>query len=372
MSLFRIGRIVICTSALVLVGYVIGGAEDAAPPSDAASYAWILDEQSHTLTTIGSQEGPDNAFFGDISDVVVEDTIIHVLGSNRMQLSATSFSGHRLAETGAEGQAPGEFLGPNVAWTTDAGQVVVHDRQGVLKYFSFDPEPAELRYMLDSTQTFFRAVSDMCRAGDRLVLYPNNQPGTPAAEGEGAEHLLLHLPFPFTSASSEARHFGARPSFLEDIEERFLGSVSRGRVHCTAQNRVLVSHLLDTRVDIYDEAAQAEGHFPFADLHAPTFEVIQYDGADWAHIQLRDSYLMSNMVSLDATRVLVQFAHYPDDWSGRNFDRSLIQHTYVLNVSDQEATFLGTTDKVFHYVTDSQYVASKRRPQPIVYVASKK
>lgn len=349
------------------------------PPEDRAAdaqintpeaYAWILDDD-HASVEIGNQQGPDNSFFGSIDNVLVQDTIVHVLDQQQKQLSATTFSGRRLAEIGSEGQGPNEFMRPHALVEGNEERVVVYDMLGTLKHFEFTYEASEPHYRLYDTRDFLRRVSNLCRTEDNLFVYPSNEPGVPTTEREGDKHLLAYLPFTFDDADTELSHFGARPSFMENVPDQFMYRVSQGKIHCTAHDRVLASHLLSSVIDIYDSSGQKIGTIHFESLQSPTFEVVRYDGRDMSTIHYDDAYEVSSMVSLDARHMLVQFAYHPVDWAGRNANEPLEQHTYVLNIRDQEATLLGTTETIFHHVTDSQYVASANVTQPMIYVGSK-
>lgn len=355
---------------LVLHGYIPENRKEDPQQNNPEAYAWILSDD-HTSVKIGSAQGPDGAFFGSVDKILVQDTVIHVLDRERKQLSATSFSGHRLAEIGSEGQGPNEFMRPQALIEGNEGRVVVYDVLGAIKHFEFTTGSSEPHFKLHKTRNFIRSVFDICRAGDNLFIYPSNQPGTPTTEGEGNRYLLAYLPFTFDNAAAELSHFGARPSPMEDVPEQFTYAASRGTIHCTNHNRILAAHLLDNVVDIYDRSGQEVGSIRFESLPAPTFEVIRYDGADWSRMHFQDAYKVASMVSLDLRHALVQFVYYPEDWSGRDFNRPLEHHTFVLDLHDQEATFLGTTEKTFHHVTDSLYVASTELPQPLVHIGSK-
>ena len=370
MTSFNLWNTALVVFAVGLIGVLLQ-TDFANPEEDApADYAWILDDD-HDTVEVGDDDGPDDAFFGSIYDVLVQDSIIHVLDGQEKQLSATSFSGRRLAEIGSEGQGPDEFMRPRKLIQGNEGRLVVYDLLGSMKSFEFASASSEPLYKLHDTRDFLRSAWDICRGGEDLFMYPENQPGTIWTEGEGERHQLAYLPFSFDDKDGEIRYFGARPAFMNDVPEQFMYRASQGAIHCTANHHILAAHVLDNSIDIYDRSGQEVGTIDFESLQPPTLEVARYDGRELAGVHLDSAYQVSSMVSLDDRHVLIQFTSYPEDFTEQHDDEPLKQHTYVIDVRTLEATLLGTTHKTFHHVTDAHYVASANVPYPMIYIGSK-
>jgi hypothetical protein len=329
---------------------------------DTSAFAWIMADHSPDVVIGDDESDPDAPFFGEITDMRVQGDRIYSIDRERYQFAVDTMSGNRVYEHGEYGSHPGGFLSPQRLFVGSDGRMGVFGSTGRKTYFRTSTQTAEgPRY--DETSAHPSQVRDLCYTDAALYTYPASQANEQVMRGNERPRVLLRLEPPYESAASIA----PLPSYLDAHDERLHPLMLQGRVRCLADDRVLLQHSFSNTIEVY-ESGERQQVITFPEVKPMELSVRTFDGQPYVGMTPNDSHVLASVVPLRGDEVLMQYAYRPEDWSPDG-DHSPVTHdTYVVDLADGGVRYLGRTDRVFHAVSDTTYVAHRLDPFPVIEI----
>lgn len=324
------------------------------------SYDWIMEEHESSIV-IGHEEDPEDRFFGDLTDVLVDGNHIYTLDRDRHQLAVDVTTGERVYESGSEGRGPGEFMSPSRLFKTPDGHIGILEAYGRQSFFTTPAHSVNSFGFSYSERLIFESEpKDICFSEETVYAYVSPQG---VSDQEENDHVILRMDPPYEVPD----YFGRLPSHLDDFEPEYHSLMTAGRLHCMGDDRIIAVHAYSNEVDIYkDGVLQHTVSIP--NLKPTSLSVDTFDGRPYVGIDPNDSHSPVSTVSLENDDMLVQYRYTPDDWHPNREHSPFTYDTFVLNVENGTVASLGTTDRIFHAIDGNGYVAQQTDPFPTIHI----
>ena len=336
--------------------------ESGAPTGRASAYAWIMADHTPGVVIGDDESDPDAPFFGELTDVRVQGEYIYSIDRKRYQFTVDTIDGERVYEHGEYGSSPGAFRSPQRLFWGPDGRIGVLGSTGRKTYFRTSAQTnGPPQY--DATERHPDQVRDLCYTDAALYTYPAEHANNRSRRSGERPRVLLRSEPPYRSATSIAR----LPDYLDNYDERLHPLMLLGRVRCMANDRVLLQHSFSNTIEVYKDGVR-EREITFPEVKPMELSVREFDGQPYVGMTPNDSHVLASVVPLHGNEVLIQYAYRPEDWSPDGDHSPMTHDTYVVDLSEGEVHALGSTNRVFHFVSDTTYVAHQPDPFPIIEV----